>query len=98
MDPDATLEILDDDEAPIAERAQAAQALFAWLDNDGHLPTGLLDRSRVMGFCRGFIVAVEAVREMPELLELRVDLGHYTEKTTHHVADSAAKLVEALSD
>jgi hypothetical protein len=98
MDPDATFEILDDDEAPLGERAQAAEALFGWLDHGGFIPAGIASRDRLMGFCRGFIAAVEAVRSMPELLQLRVDLGHYTEKNTHHVADSSARLVEVLSD
>lgn len=99
MDPDATLAILIDDEALLDERVQAARDLHGWLTEVGFAPLRYRYKQKgIEGFCLGFIRAVEAVRAMPEVAQLRCDLTHVAEKNTQHIVDSSARLLEALSD
>jgi hypothetical protein len=100
MDPDIAWATLTDAERPFDERCNAGVDLLTWLLKGGFVPTpaGPFDHGQLSAYCQGFLDAAAAVREMPEVDQLRSDLLHVVDGNTHHIVDSSARLLEALSD
>jgi hypothetical protein len=95
MDPDVTLTILMDRRHTFGERLDAAEALLDWLRKGGFLPAhSSRNREALIAWCEGFADAAWSAAHAHEARRLRADLKDL--KNTHHIVDSARRLLEVL--